>query len=265
MTKKKYFSPLFLAVLLALASCSSNQNTTNEQPAEGEAAAESQEMEEIEEVPAVCIWDKISVRETADSNGKWVTALSVGESLTYLGIDSTNADKTYAKVLLNDGKEGWALKSFIVSDANSAVVRTDINLYSRPDLLTKSDKVFKMMDIVASIETQGDWMKIKGRRSGAKWIDEGWVKADNISLEAVDIATAKFANEALELEDDEEKMNALIDITSNSDLAGSVFITELELMLTEISGVDEVIESSEEMPQEPEDMEITEQEADSIQ
>lgn len=252
MTKKNIINTLFLGAILFLAGCSSNKEANQEQPQETEEVVETVE---AVQTPAVCIWDKISVRQSPDAKGKYVTALSVGESLTYLGVDSTKGDKTYAKVMLNDGKEGWALKSFIVNDAKSAVVLTDINLYSRPDLLTKSDKEFKMMDILASIEVQGDWMKIKGRRSGAKWIDEGWVKSDNISFDAVDIASAKFALEALAIEDENERIESLTEIINNSDLSGSRFITELETKLSgltvdEVDAIEDTIEevSIEEQP-----------------
>lgn len=228
---KNILSNLFLGAILFLSACSSN-NENKDQSSQEEAP---EEIVVPVQVPAVCIWDKISVRESAGAKAKYVTSLSVGESLTYLGQDSTIKEKTYANVLLNDGKEGWALKSFIVNEAKPAVVLADISLYSRPDLLTKSDKIFKMMDIIASIEVQGDWMKIKGRRSGAKWMDEGWVKSGNISFEAVDIAGAKFALEALGIEDDTERATALAEIINNTDLAGSRFIAELESHLSELT------------------------------
>ena len=248
-----------LVAILFLAACSSNQESSQEQAPESEDQVESIA---AVQVPAVCIWDKISVRETPDAKGNYVTAISVGETLTYLGEDSTNGDKTYAKVMLNDGKEGWALKSFIVNDAKSAVALTDVNLYSRPDLLTKTDKEFKMMDIVASVEVQDEWMKITGRRSGGKWIDEGWVKSENISFDAVDIASAKFAQEALAIEDENERIESLKELINNGDLSGSKFISELQLKLEALT-VSEVDDMSE-IIDEVEDMAIEEEVSDSI-
>ncbi|MEO9967450.1 MAG: SH3 domain-containing protein [Reichenbachiella sp.] len=253
---KNILSTLFTASFFFLMSCSSNtENSTT-------AATEDASVEEVTEPltsPAVCIWDKIVVRATPAKDGKYVTRLSVGESLTYLGKDSTVDEKTYAYVLLNDGKEGWAISDFIVNNAKPAVVVTDINMYSRPDLLTKTEKVFKMMDIVSSIEVQEDWMKIKGRRSGAKWMDEGWVKSENISFEAVDIAGAKFALEALAIEDEDKRREALNDIINNSDLSGSKFILELETTLMEMEGIGE-----EDVEAELEDVAIEEESTDSI-
>ncbi|MEO9852012.1 MAG: SH3 domain-containing protein [Reichenbachiella sp.] len=250
---KNILTSLIAGTFILISACSSNKENTDE-TSQAEVIAE---VAEPVQVPAVCIWDKISVRETAGAKGKYVTSLSVGESLSYLSKDSTIEEKTYANVLLNDGKEGWALKSFIVNDAKPAVVLSDISLYSRPDLLTKSDKIFKMMDIIASIEAQGDWMKIKGRRSGAKWMDEGWVKSGNISFDAVDIAGAKFALEALAIEDETERATALTEIINNGDLAGSRFIAELESHLSELTMPTEAEEVEEEVS-------IEEQATDSI-
>lgn len=195
---------------------------------------------EVAPIPAVCIWDNIFIRESPSQKGKTITRISVGESLFYLGKDTTVDKRAYAFVKLNDGKEGWALKNFIVNDAKPAVVMTDISLYSRPDLLTKLDKPFKMMDIVSSIEVQGDWMKIKGRRSGAKWMDEGWVKSNNISFDAIDIAVAKFGLKALAIEEGAEKIDALNEIINNPDLSNSKFIETLTAALSELNTPEEV-------------------------
>ena len=225
---KKYTSALLTAsIVFTLFQCTSPSKESSN--SESAVAAEPEAPTAVEN-PAVCIWDQISVRETP--GGKYLTAMSVGESITYMGIDSTTEKSTHAMVRLNDGKEGWAVKDYIVSNAKPAVVLSDISLYSRPDLLTKTEKKFTMMDIVASIETEGDWMKIKGRLG--KWMSEGWVKSDNVSFEAIDIAGAKFAKQALALEDEEERVKAINEIIDNPDLSGSRFVSELESHLLEI-------------------------------
>lgn len=232
---------LFIFSTTFLYNCSSKNESQTESP-DSEAVEEVEIVEEMSETPAVCIWDKILVRENPSQKAKAITTLSVGESLFYLGKDSTVEKRAYTYIKLNDGQIGWALKDFIVNDAKPAVVLLDMNLYSRPDLLTKMDKRFKMMDIISSIEDQGEWMKIKGRRFGAKWMDEGWVKSSNISFDAVDIAVAKFGLQALAVTNEEEKIQALNDIIDNGDLSTSKFIDELENVVSGLTAPEEVVE-----------------------
>jgi hypothetical protein len=231
---------------MAFYSCSTAPEE-NDNTAEVEAIPAEEIVEKtLTTNPAVCIWDKVSVREAAGEKAKWLTSLSIGESLTYMNIDSLVNNKTYSKILLNDAKQGWARKEFLVIDAKPAVVLGDIALYSRPDLLTKTDKKFSMMDIISSIEKHDDWMNVKGKRSEGKWIEDGWVKAQHISFEAVDIAAAKFAKEALAMTDQEAKINAIHEIINNPDLSSSKFISDLEILIKELSATEELSEIIEE-------------------
>ncbi|PIB34021.1 hypothetical protein BFP72_00540 [Reichenbachiella sp. 5M10] len=230
-----------LALVALLYSCTPKETQSTETPEEvAESIAEA-----TEEVTtgAVCVWDQVSVRQNPGPKEKYLTALSVGESLMYLGVDSLSGKRTYAKVQLNDETVGWTLKDFLVMEAKPAVVVRDASIYSRPDLLTKKDLSFAAMDIVASIETEGDWMQVRGKRSDGKWMDEGWIKADNISFNDIDIATAKFAKGALSLEGKEEKMAALQEIIENTDLESSSFMSSLVVQLTELAEQEAPIES----------------------
>ena len=244
MTKNTLHALLLISSILFFSCSATPENSETNSEAEDQLTEVV-----IEKAPtmnaAVCIWDKVSVRESAGEKAKWITSLSIGESLTYMNVDSTIDKKTYSKVLLNDAKEGWTRKEFLVVDAKPAVVLGDIALYSRPDLLTKTDKKFSMMDIIASIESQDDWMNVKGKRSEGKWIEDGWVKAQHISFEAVDIATAKFAKQALSIEDQDKKIEAINEIINNPDLSSSKFIADLEGLAAEFNSsnkLDEVIE-----------------------
>ena len=229
MTKKIHYLLLLSTVMF---SCSPSENKS---VVEDSSTPESEAENEVSnQVTAICIWDKVSVRKEPGAKTTYLTALSIGESLTYLGIDSVIDKKTYSKVLLNDGEEGWSRKDFLVPNAKSAVMISDVSLYSRPDLLTKTDKLFSAMDIVASIEVNGDWMNVKGKRAEGQWLDEGWVKTENVSFDPVDIATAKFAVKALELQG-ADQVEALRELISNQDLTNSKFMSSLVVKLTKLS------------------------------
>jgi hypothetical protein len=183
----------------------------------------------------VCVWDNVSLRETHEKNGKWLSSISIGETVEYLDEsykDDSSAKKVeYLKIRLKDGKEGWVRSDFIVLGAKPAVVVEQASVYKRPDLLNKTDKNFDEMDIIAVKSEKDDFIEVVGKRSSGKWIETCWIKKDVVSYSEVDIATAKYAKKALAIKDESEKMNALIEIVNNPDLSQSVFIAKLNSMI----------------------------------
>ena len=242
---KNYYYIVLTAAGIAFTSCNSSSSSAPDAAPTEEIATVEEQVPEVLTTPAVCVWDKVSVRATPEKKGKWVAALSLGESLTYLHEEKKDAaddDKSYLKVRLTGGQEGWTRKDFVIADAKAGVFVREVSLYQRPDLLTKTDKVCEPMDIVAITEDQGDWIKVRGKRSQAKWLEEGWVKADNLSERAIDIAVAKFGRKALALEDQEEKKAALQEIIDNSDLKQAAFLPTIQSKLDELEGYEPVTE-----------------------
>lgn len=217
------------------------------------AAEQAQELETVEEIvleetAAVCIWDKVSVRETPSAKGKWKTSISIGETLTYLGkeaVDSTD-DKKYYNVRLADNTEGWSVSDFIIPEGKVAVFIDQNDIYKRPDLLTKTDKKFSIMDIVAIKSTQGDWFEVVGKRSEGKWIESGWIKSGNTSQETLDVAVAKFGRMALEEDNEIKQLESLQEILDNSDFSSSVFIPAIQAKYDELTALEEEMPMMEE-------------------
>ena len=61
-----------------------------------------------ERIETICVWDRLSLR---DDNGRWLSALSLGEKVIWLGetkVDSSQNDRKYLKVELSDSTTGWA-------------------------------------------------------------------------------------------------------------------------------------------------------------
>lgn len=127
-----------------------------------------------------------------------------------------------------------------------AVFLDDKDLCKRPDLLTKSEKQFSKMDIVAVKDTKDDWVEVVGKRSGATWIDNGWVKSGGLSEESIDVATAKFARIALNAGSEDEKIRLINEILENPDLTTSSFISALQKEVQSLTV--ETIEIEEEDP-----------------
>ncbi len=223
---------IILLLAIAVYSCGGSQSQSQSETSTTEAAPEEAAPKEVE---AVSIWDKISIRETPSDKGEYVTSLSLGEKLTYLGVEETSTDdKVFLNVRLNDGTEGWVRSEFVAAEAEPAVLIEETNIYKRPDLLTKTDDKFFKMDIVAVTQVQDTWAEVKGRPTGEKWFKSGWVKADNISYNQIEIAMAKFAQPILSEPFDEETPAKITEILSNQDLSSSVFTDLLKSALDSI-------------------------------
>lgn len=232
---------LIFIMALALSSCgkkkpASDQDRTDKEPASAMAPAE-------EESPAVSIyWGPLSLRAKPERDGKYLTAIRLGEKMTYLGItavDSASKNTEYARVRLMDGTEGWAQANLIVINGDPAVMVREAEIYSRPDLLTKTDRSYAKMDVVAVTQSQGDWVEVKGKRKEGSWVESGWIKPINISYETADIAVAVFTSQALAKDKDEDKIAALKDIIQNADLSTSELIPAVIEKLDELQAANE--------------------------
>ena len=133
-----------------------------------------------------------------------------------------------------DGKEGWTQSNLIVVNADAAVLVGETEIYSRPDLLNKTDKKYSKMDVVAVIQSEGDWIEVKGKRAEGSWVESGWIKPISISYEDYDIAVALYTRNAMKEEDTEKKIAALEDIIQNQDLSKSELIPEVIQILNSV-------------------------------
>lgn len=194
-------------------------------------------------VTAVCVWDNISLKETPDESGKWICAISIGETVTYMDdtkeVASDKKTVTYVKVKLKDGKEGWAQSDFVILNSKPAAVVDNAEIYSRPDLLNKTGKSFSKMDIIAVKSEKEGFIEVVGKRKDGKWVESGWIKPKAITYDEVDIAVAKFAAKALEITDSKKKEEAINEIVNNADFKNSVFISTL--VKSETPATEEVV------------------------
>jgi hypothetical protein len=176
---------------------------------------------------AVCIWDKASLQDKPAKTGKWLSAISLGEKLTYLKDEQEEkAGKKsvkYYKVKLADGKEGWVRADFVAIGANVGVIFDKTDIYSRPDLSTVTKNYFEPMDIVAVKSTQDGWTEVIGKRSAGKWIETAWIKNKGLSFEEKSVAAALYIRRAMAKPDKADQLAELRKITEISDLQGSLF------------------------------------------
>lgn len=177
-------------LLLVMSSCGS----------EGTKKTETKEEKtevKVEKKDAVTIRDGLSVRAEPNKDGKWLSRLSLGEKVVYLGeskVDSTDKQKyEYHYVELSDGSKVWAYAYGLLIDAKPAVVIDETPIYQRPDLVTKSDKDLDIMEFVAVVGEKDEWVEIVS--AGKK--KKGWIKKENVVENDQDVAVSIMAYKSL--------------------------------------------------------------------
>jgi hypothetical protein len=240
--KNNLLTLLVIATAISFSACKNKSKTTTTETGE--------EIVIEQKGDAVCIWDKVSLKETPANDGKWLAAISLGEMVDFLDSEKevTTGDKTvkYLKVELQDGKQGWVQSDFIIVNGKPGAILQDAVIYSRPDLLTKTGKSFSRMDIVGVKGEQNGFVEVAGKRKDGKWIETGWIKPANITSAEIDVAVAKYASKALAIAEEDKKTEAINEILENSDLQNSVFIEELKSMVSPTEeSLEEAVEEAE--------------------
>ncbi|PKH50661.1 hypothetical protein CXF68_08110 [Tenacibaculum sp. Bg11-29] len=223
---------VFIAIVLVSSLFAACKETGKSNESEKNITEKGEQAEKVKAptTSAICLLDKLSIRETPSSKGKWITSMSLGEKVAFTGeeITDSKSKKQYYKVKLTDGKEGWTRATFLAVNGKVGAMLESANVYKRPDLLTKTEKKYSVMDIIAVTENQGDWMKVKGKRAEGEYVEEGWIKSSNITNDEIDIATAKFASSAIKKSTMTERIKALQEVIGNPDLSSSKFVSIIE-------------------------------------
>ena len=192
-----------------------------------------------EEVSIICMWGAVSLKETPTSKGKYMTTIYLGEVASTFGEivtdSSTSKVRDFVKIKLGDGTEGWIQENLMALDANPYVIKSNTKLYKRPDILTAGTKEFDRMQFVAVTEMQEGWMKVKGKKIGAGWFSEGWVKSTNLTSTEIDVAVAILSERAMSSSEKDKKIDALNEIIDNTDFSSSQFIIDIEEMIENLS------------------------------
>lgn len=199
---------------------------------------------------AVCVFDKASLMDSPSrKDGKWLSSIALGEKLEFLGNTKTETsdgkERTFLKVKMVDGKEGWVQSDFIAPKSVPAVAIEKIDLYSRPDLASITKKAFEPMDIFALGESKDDWIAIVGKRKNGKWIDKGWIKNKGYSDKESDVVASLYIKRAIANGKKATVISELKAIQENSELSGSAFESTISEMLAKLEGVKPVPDQGE--------------------
>lgn len=183
-------------------------------------------------IPAVCVVDDASLRAAPTSNSEWITAVAIGERLTWLGIsenDTVKESREYYKVELMDSTVGWMTSYAIELHAQPAVAIREARIFRRPQIVTQTDLKFEPMEYFVVLQTDTDWLEVVGKNRKKS----GWIERSAASLKDEDIAVGILASKAMEEKDKKTRFEKLEDIIQNPAFAHSVFIDELILILND--------------------------------
>ena len=179
-----------------------------------------------QEIVGVSVWDRISTRSQPLRSSPRITLLSLGESFIYLdsfAIDSSYNNTKFLKARLSDSTVVWVYGFASVLDAKPAVVKNEIPLYLRPDLLTITADRMSAMEIVAVVEEWDNWIKVVNEKKEK----QGWIKKEYVSYDTIDLAFALLAKRNLEEEDPEQKIRNLEELLDHNPYPRTIFIPEI--------------------------------------
>ena len=230
---------LGLGLTIMLNSCQGNSYSENTQlPEEVTAEVDTNEIP-LEKV-AICVWNVAGLRQepgnqdyTKDKKKNYLEAIIYGEKVEMLGeeVEIESESRTYMKVRLQDGQEGWVHDYLFEKNGTLAVVIKETELYRRPDFMTLRDDKFDPGEILVTMERQGEWLHVSGREKRKK----GWIKvADNLSANTRDVKIALLYFKALQdkmADTRREKLEAILDEKSFS---GSVLLDLVKEALKEL-------------------------------
>ncbi|GAB4419533.1 MAG: hypothetical protein OHK0039_32060 [Bacteroidia bacterium] len=176
---------------------------------------------------AICVWDKVGLRVeagekkyTKDGKNNYVETIYYGERVELLGEEEfvKERNRTYMRVRLKDGQEGWVHDYVFEQHGRLAAVVKPAEIYRRPDPMTLRDDRIMPGEIVVVIEDsipQPGWLHISGREKRKK----GWVQNEAfISFAPQDIKAALLYFRATQEPPGENRLNRLKAILADTTL-----------------------------------------------
>lgn len=201
---------------------------------------------------ATCVWPYAGLRrepgiheKTKDGENNYIIPIVYGERVELLGetIDLEKENRTYMKVRLKDGEEGWVHEYLFERYAILAAITEEAELYRRPDLMTLREDKLEMGEIIVVIEdsmslTYEDWLHVSNREKKKK----GWIRRANVlSFSQDDVQLALRYHIAKQSKELDVKMARLEEILSDESFKESQL---LNLVQTELKKVQAQIPAS---------------------
>ncbi len=218
----------FIMVALLLSLLSACQNKKN---SHGEKSNDDSLMiQKTEPVPAISLWAN-GLRAEPGKDGKWITTILFAEEVTAIG-DSVyveKEDRTYTKVRLTDGKDGWVYAYLFAFNAERAAITQNTTLFKRPDISTPAGKSLEFGEIIAIDEKQDDgWIHVFTKEKKK----QGWIRSEqNLTYNDIDLTAAILLERAFSEKNRDQQKKSLEEIINNVEFQESVFFHMAEKAL----------------------------------
>ncbi len=252
MLNMKNLSLFLLCLLMAfvMVSCSSEGKEGSEEETETSTDADDADSDDNENSDvALSTWEGHSAKDGPGNEAKWVASINFGEELTLLNESETDSktNKSYERVKLLDGKEGWVRADFIAKGAKLAAVATDAQIYKRPGISNITDEVISAGTIVVLKGTKDEFSEFISKNDASNKRKEGWLLGEKaLTTDDEDLAAAILLSKALAEKNPQkrkEKLAQVADQYPNSVFAknaqanidavdASANLTEDQLMIT---------------------------------
>lgn len=233
-----------LLLVLFMFACGDESGSSEEGDAAAEASMEADSEPESDPV-AVCLWGKVGLREnpgTSTKDNKYLATIVFGETVTLTG-ESVEAkdDRTYLKVELSDGEQGWVHEYLFAVKSTLAAATSPIEVYRRPDLLTAKGERFEAGQLVAMVPGDNpDWVEVFGQEKKI----QGWAqKGQSMSEDKIDVAVSVLYGKAMQESNLAKREEMLQSIAQNTAFGKSQLISMIDQALVDVSSAPELADN----------------------
>ena|GEM_PF-3171683 len=162
---------------------------------------------------------------------QWEKVKLLGETGKSVGPDGK--EREFWEVETKEGKRGWISAEYLAKDGTPAVFLQKEVIYGKPGMYsTNTQAVFQPGDLVARMESIGDWVECvsaNGKR--------GWVKGlRSFSTESVDIKMGEMVNKALAIPNKSAKVKELKQLQYKAEYGQSQLSWMVTDALNELNG-----------------------------
>jgi uncharacterized protein YgiM (DUF1202 family) len=207
---------LTLLLMVSFTACASDKKTDEAEEADEEVNDNSDN--EYKTGVTMSTWEGHSAKDSPGGDGKWVASIAFGEELTLLNETETDAktNKSYEKVRLLDGKEGWVRADFVAIDASLEAVVQDAQIYKRPGISNISDDMVLTGTVVIVKGHKDDFAEFIARNDANNKRKEGWLLGDKaLTSDETDVSAALLYSKAMNEKVPTKRQDKLKQVVTN--------------------------------------------------